>query len=174
MVRDFTAAFTLRMMSLELALIATSWLAVGTAPLLQLAAVFQAVPDPPTQVMGNAQFTLLDPSKQLVQIPFADVAELKSKSAKLAFNVPDTAKVQGDPGLRLSLVTAEVPFKDALPTTVMVRLASPEKLPEVPLVMVKSPAVVDMFLPLRSKVPALCAKLTQERAFVANWRMLAL
>ena len=70
--------------------------------------------------------------------------------------VPVTAKVQAVPGSRLILLVPGVPFKEASPATVRVRPPRPVKEDEVPLLMTKSPAVVVMSRPLKSKVPADC------------------
>lgn len=76
--------------------------------------------------------------------------------------MPLTAKVQAPPGSRLILLVPVVPFKVALPSTVMVRPIKLLKLEEVPLVMEKFPPLtVVRFKLFTSKVPPVWANEAQ-------------
>ena len=107
-----------------------------------------------------------------MQVPAEAEAVLLAKDALVAERVPVTARVHAPPGSILMRLDPEVPVKDALPATVMVRLDKAENEEGVPLVTVKLPELVTvMFLPFRSRVPALWLKLRQERSYAVNWRV---
>ena len=95
------------------------------------------------------------------------VSALLAKEAKDAEAL--AAEMDHPAGSRLILLPTEVPANEAVPAMVKVRPFRLVKEEVVPLVMVKLPElVVVISLPLKSKIPALCAKLRQERLLVAN------